>query len=262
VPTPSLPGLQRYASELAELLGGQHDDARSADVSAALDGEVSRRLRACVPLSERRRDGAFFTSRRLADQLLDGDVDLLTASEVVADAACGAGDLLLSAARSLPIRGGVTDTLKLWGRCLIGRDLNPAYVRTTRLRLAVLASARIGRSWACDEEALARLLPGIAVGDGTQLRLSDRRAIMLLNPPYGATIATEPWGTGRIARAAVFTARVVDHLPDGAALRAVLPDVLRSGSNYQHWREYIERQLDVESVEPVGQFDASCSEAK
>jgi hypothetical protein len=253
--TTRLSGLDGYADELAALLASRRSNARDEGLIAALDGEVSRRLRACVPLEERRRDGAFFTRRGLADQLLVGQTQLIQASEVIADTACGAGDLLLAAARALPIASSVQQTLTLWGRRLVGRELNPVYVRTARLRLALLASARVGRAWRGDEKMLVELLPDIAVGDGMEFEVTDKKSLVLLNPPFGAVTATEPWGAGRVARAAVFTARIVERLPEGAVLRAVLPDVLRSGSNYRHWRSHIEERLHVERVEPVGQFD-------
>jgi hypothetical protein len=246
----------QYVDELRMLLGAQHTESRTEGLVAALDGEASRRLRATVPLDQRRRDGAFFTSRTLGDRLLAGDMQLIKASATIADPACGAGDLLLLAARVLPIASTVIGTLKLWGRRLVGRDLNPLYVSTARLRLALMASARVGRAWRGDEQMLAELLPDISIGDGTALQLADPHTLVLLNPPFGATVANEPWGSGRVARAAVFTARVVEQLPELATLRAVLPDVLRSGSNYRRWRSYIEQQLSIDRIEPVGQFDA------
>jgi hypothetical protein len=245
----------RYVDELRTLLSGRQSESRSEGLVAALDGEVSRRLRASVPLDQRRRDGAFFTSRMLGDRLLAGDRQLIEASSTIADPACGAGDLLLLVARILPIASTVPGTLKLWGRRLVGHDLNPLYVSTTRLRLALMASARVGRAWRGDECTLAELLAYISVGDGTELRLETPDTLVLLNPPFGATVANEPWGSGRLARAAVFTARVVEQLPKGATMRAVLPDVLRSGSNYRRWRSHIEQRLCVDRVEPVGQFD-------
>ncbi len=221
---------------------------------AALDGEVSRKLRALVPLDSRRKEGAFFTSRTLADRLLpDGSV-LVGSYEVMADPACGAGDLLLSIARSLPVADTVVDTLRLWGDRLIGRDLNTLYIRATHLRLALLASARVGRAWHVDEALLGELLHGISVGDGMQLEL-DKPTLMLLNPPFGLTAAQETWATGRVARAAVFTAKVVERLHKQATLRAILPDVLRSGTNYRRWRDHLQGHLQLDRIEPIGQFD-------
>jgi hypothetical protein len=245
-----------YLDGLAELLAARHSSGRTDCMTAALDGEVSRRLRSTVPLSVRRQEGAFFTSRALAERLLANDAHLIATSPVIADAACGAGDLLLQAAGKLQIASTVPLTLKRWGQRLVGRDLNPLYVRATHLRLALLASARVGRAWRGDQGDLAEVLLRITVGDGTALNLTVPRTLVLLNPPFGATVTRQPWGEGRIARAGVFTAEIADGLPKGAELRAILPDVLRSGSNYRRWRAYVEQRLLIKRVEPVGRFDA------
>jgi hypothetical protein len=244
-----------YVDGLAELLSARTSPGRAAGVRAALDGEVSRRLRETIPLAKRRSEGAFFTGQALADRLLEGGSETVLTSSTIVDAACGAGDLLLRAARDLPLAPTVSGTLRDWGRRLSGRDLNPLYVRAARLRLALLASARLGRGWRGDDDALQELFPRITAGDGTELELEDPRMLMLINPPFGATVAEEPWGGGRIARAAVFTAGIVERLPAGATLRAILPDVLRTGSNYRRWRSHIEARLCIDRLEPSGQFD-------
>jgi hypothetical protein len=245
-----------WVDQLAALLRSPPGTGRIEQVAAALDGEASRRLRAAVPIGERRRDGVFFTSRAIADRLLGSETRTIRRSDTIADPACGAGDLLLAAARALPCEHTVRRTLKTWGERLVGRDLDPVLVRTTLLRLALLASSRVGRAWSGDEEALIGLLPAIAVGDGHSLDLDSRNTLVLLNPPYGAIVADEPWASGRISRAAVFVSHVVERLAPGASIRAVLPDVLRSGSNYRRWRLHMEQALDLRHPQAVGRFDA------
>jgi hypothetical protein len=239
-----------YVDQLAELLRG---DLREDQVTAALDGAVSRELRSRVTLDARRKQGAFFTGQRLA-------TDVVTAAFVegrpVVDPAVGAGDLLLAAANHLPLSGSVGATLDRWGRQLYGADLESAYVRATRIRLALLAAHRLGARTYLREDRLAELLPNIVVGDGQGFAI-PKRSLVVLNPPYGSVTAPEGlgWAAGRVCRAAVFTAAVIERAPVGASLAAILPDVLRSGTNYRRWRELMQRHLHIEAVEPVGQFD-------
>ena len=247
--------LTAYIEYLSGLLGAPATVARASDLADALDGGVSRRLRRSVPLEVRRATGAFFTSRSLADRLVAGDAAEIAASEVIVDTACGAGDLLLSAARALPVGRTVPETLRTWGGRIVARDLDATHVRLTRLRLALLASCLVGESWAADEEALAELLPRVTVGDGTLVDL-PANSFVVLNPPFGATVGRESWGSGRISRAAVFTSRLLERLPDDARVRAVLPDVLRSGTNYGSWRRFVEERLQIDRVSIAGRFDA------
>jgi hypothetical protein len=161
---------------------------------------------------------------------------------------------LLAAARRLPLERGPRSTLATWGQTLIGRDLDGELIRTARARLALLASARHGRRVTLDERDLMELLPNISIGDGQRLDL-HQATLILLNPPFGAAMSKASWATGRVARAAIFSATVAEGMPTGSRLLAILPDVLRSGSNYSRWREYISSLLNIDAVDIRGQFD-------
>jgi hypothetical protein len=239
-----------YVDRLAELLRG---DLQMVAVTAALDGAVSRELRARVTLEARREQGAFFTGQKLAARVVSA---ALVEDRPIMDPAVGAGDLLLAAANHLPLAGSVGATLRGWGRRLHGSDLEEAYVRATRIRLALLAAHRLGTRTYLREDRLAELLPYIRVGDGQNLTI-PKRSLVVLNPPFGSVAAPDglKWASGRVSRAAIFTAAVIEHAPVDTSVAAILPDVLRSGTNYQRWRAHVQHRLDIESVEPVGQFD-------
>lgn len=240
------PAFRAYVDELADLLE-QPDSER---IRGALDGAVAAELRARVALSIRRDLGAFPTPRHLSRHLV-GRVD---PSRVYVDAALGCGDLLLAVAEQLPIKNSPGQTLTYWGRHLAGHDLEPSFVDATRIRLALLAAQRTGRQMRLPRSRIVEMLPRIAVGDGRHAHLTSRSTIVL-NPPFGAVAANEPWARGRTNDAAVFLLRLLERAPRGVEVRAILPDVLRSGSRFAAWRTEVARRVESAEIETVGQFD-------
>jgi hypothetical protein len=102
--------------------------------------------------------------------------------------------------------------------------------------------------------------PHICQGDFFEDRECFTAAdIVLLNPPFGRVATPEgvSWSTGQVTAAAVFTETAFERLGSETHLSAILPDVLRSGSRYRAWRERAEELVSVDTVEPVGQFDAA-----
>ena len=87
-----------YVEDLRRLLGSPNEQDR---VDLALNGGAAAAFRDAVPLGDRRAAGAFFTGRGLADHLV-GSKAVAQTHKYAADPACGAGDLLLAAARRLP----------------------------------------------------------------------------------------------------------------------------------------------------------------
>lgn len=228
----------------------------AGEIDRALDGQPSIALRQLVPLPVRRAAGAFFTSVSLASRAIDPIAGTITRDARIADPACGAGDLLLAAARHLPLGKAHGSTLENWGRHLAGLDIHPEFVSAARLRIA-LAAARISARPERDPRPLAQLLRDIRVGSC----LEESDAIVgathiVLNPPYTSTVAPPdcPWAAGSVNSAAVFLAHVVRHAQERTTIVAILPDVLRSGSRYERWRAAISARLDITRVDVVGQF--------
>ena len=263
----SMRGFAAYLRGLRSLLGaslqagGVRGDSSfgvaPAELAHALDGGPRRALRSTVPLQTRRASGAFFTSEDLATRLWD--VPDRFPHGAVADPACGAGDLLLTVARHLPVRRTLRRTLREWGRHLAGFDIHAEFVKATRVRLALLAISRgvLVRGFALDE--LDQTLPSIRCGDGL-LRLHELAPVshFLLNPPYSIMPAPGGlawWGRGGVSRAALFIDQCLLSARQGARISAVLPDVLRSGTLYQRWREHVARRAAVDRIELVGRFE-------
>ncbi len=235
-----------------------------AKVHTALNGQASGMLRALVPLEFRRSQGAFFTSGAIRDRFsahLAQTVDIAR-REMYWDPTCGAGDLLLAASDSLPLGKTLSETLKSWGRRLCGHDTQASFVRVARLRLFLAAAARHrarGDVVRMTPQAGIRYFARVQVGDGlAALRESDPfRGHLLLNPPFGAVHVDNScdWSTGMTSQAAIFFLAAAERLARGHLITAILPDVLRSGTRYEGWRNRVSSLLGISAVAIHGQFD-------
>ena len=216
-------------------------DSQCSDPPFALDGQAGAELRRLLPVEQRRRLGAFFTSHELAHRLA-APLAEARGEVVVVDASCGAGDLLLAAARALApslLAGQV-------GARLIGIDLVTEFVETAGLRLGML-----GRS------SGNVLQVELATADGRLAAELQTATHVLLNPPFAAVPASLgcSWAHGSVSGAADFLAAVTSQVPNGCHLAALLPEVLRGGSRYRRWREWIGKRIEIDGTESVGRFD-------
>jgi N-6 DNA Methylase len=250
-PAPKI-SFSTYGDQLVDLLHRSHR-TNAKEVDLALDGGTAAVFRRTVPISSRRSSGAFFTGREMAEQLLK-DSPHPTVDAAVVDPTCGAGDLLLAAAKRLPREDSALGTLHLWGEVLVGRDLDKELIRVARLRLALLAAHLAEDSLEASEREIAAALPNIEVGDGRRLTFREP-VLLLLNPPYGTIVAKKDWGSGRLPRAAVLAEECFRAVPAGSRIGAILPDVLRSGSSLSRWRERASELLTTAKIETWGQFD-------
>lgn len=236
------------------------------DVHAALNGQAAERLRALVPRETRREEGAYFTSGGIRDRfgaLVRRAVDSSGHHGPFWDPTCGAGDLLLSASETLPLRPTLSKTLQAWGALLRGHDTQAEFVEVARLRLFIAAAARhraqgsrIGTSAAKGIEAFRHVLAGDGL-EALRRSIGDFKGHVLLNPPFGAVEAETGchWTTGVTSQASIFFIAGIESLTDRSPITAVLPDVLRSGSRYKPWRSSVDSNLIIEEVSIFGQFD-------
>lgn len=254
-------GYAPYLTDLRRLVVHGHAEADFATLAErAVNGEASARLVELVSAYRLKRTGAFFTSSDLSERAAGAMSPLATAESLIVDPACGAGNLLLAAARKLPVSPSLHATITAWGRRLAGFDLHARFIRATHLRLVVLALSR-GAEFDLDGPlSLAGYFPNIRRGDGLR-EIATLRNIeaLIVNPPFASVLAPKScgWAVGRVTKAAIFFDRCLQHLPAGAAISAVLPDVLRSGSRYQMWRRAMEKHAAITAIRPVGNFQTA-----
>lgn len=246
-----------YVSKLKRLSLESHSVADwNTRVDAALNGQASVELRLAAPLETRRKFGAFFTGTDLGAKLIACGTGF-GPNSVFFDPTCGMGDLLIAAARCLPICDSLTKTLKKWGQQLSGTDLHQEFVDGARTRLVLLAR-QIHKSDEVLQIPNAKLFPNIRVADGLkQASLFSRATHLLLNPPFGQ-VAAPPnckWAGGRITEAAAFVIAALEQAKPGTQMLAILPEVLRSGSFSEQWRRRVGQLAEIQIVQPYGIFD-------
>lgn len=251
---------QQYEDHLVGLLNqmiARHPAPTQDAVSLALDGQPRRILRMVVEQEALDGAGAFFTGQRLAKRLIaPWERDIRSGGIKLFDAACGTGDLLLAVARLLPVRRTLSATLRDWSGKLFGCDIHPTFVRTTKLRLAILAGQRcVIRD---KVQPANKMFPGIMYGNFLHGRRLAKTTHVIMNPPFTLANAASSceWAQGLVNQAGVFLHRGLESASPNAKLAAILPDVLRTGTRYRRWRDTIEKLAAVESITVEGRFDS------
>ena len=244
-----MPEYARFVYHLDSLLRDvAQGHIRHNQIQNAINGGAATALRQLVPYTARRKTGAFFTPTTIVDAITQLLTGCLTSSSVVYDPACGAGDLLLAAARAFPSQSRIQPT---WHHRIIGRDLCSQFTAAARRRLLLDAFHH-------DSRNMPPGFPRIRTGCGISAVLPFRETThVVLNPPFGRhrAPADASWASGRVTAAATFVWRLIRKLRPGTQIVAILPDVLRSGTNYAAWRRTIAQRADLKSVHFFPQFD-------
>ncbi len=227
-------------------------------IDTVLDGQPAHELRRLVAVQDIRKAGAFFTGSKLSRLALKSISRSLNERSVILDPACGVGDLLVACAQHLPKASNLSATLRRWGTQIVGRDLHPEFVYAAKARL-LLAALREGRHFADSTlPQIEEIFPNLQTRSGlTDVDAISSATHIVINPPFFLVDSPEncSWASGKVNAAALFIESCVLHAKTGARIIAILPDVLRSGSRYQKWREFITSRSCMLRVEQYGQFD-------
>ncbi len=252
-------GYRAYVSRLQVLMNESNQGPDwNKQVDAALNGQASVELRRVAPLKTRRKYGAYFTGTILSERLLKR-CQSFDNECVFYDPTCGMGDLLLAAAKNLPLGNTLSETLTMWGRRLAGSDLHSEFIEGAKTRLVLLARQRHQIS-APLVIFPSKIFPHIKIVNGLDEKGAFLRAkTILMNPPFGLAKAPSDcgWAGGRISEAANFMITALERTRPGTEVLAILPEVLRSGSFSERWRSQISELAEVHLIQPYGIFDDS-----
>ena len=224
------------------------------------NGETALALERLIPANIRRKSGIFFTGAQLADNVASRLAPILQNGVQLTDPTCGGGNLLVACAKYLPLGSDLSETLKIWSSLLHGYDLHHQFVWMAQLRLTLLAASLQGE----DIKSVAPLQPaeifsGIKVGDlFSTTSFTEQAQCVVMNPPFGYVQTPDNchWSTGRVQVAGLFFERLVRYAPKGQHIVGILPDVLRSGTRYGKWREFVSSHVSSLEIEIAGRFDA------
>lgn len=226
-------------------------------LGSVFDGEPSVELRRAVSLEQQRSSGAFFTPQELAEIAIGPLRASVNEKSIIADIACGAGDLLLACTKNAGSNLSVSELLSVWNRQLTGCDIYSEFISVAKWRLTLSAlqqSKRIDIA----EVGLTEFFPNLTAQNGLHSKeLLKKATHVVLNPPFVMvpTPAGSDWANGKVNLAAVFLDYCISHAQPGTRIISILPDVLRSGTLYRKWRRHIETRTEEIRTELYGQFD-------
>ena len=250
----SVLSLAQRISRALEIVTG---DPASA-IKPFLNGHAAHSIDRMLSRERRRKDGVFFSGEFWSQQLLA----CVGNAEIVrwCDPAAGTGDLLLEAARRIPLQPTLSQTLRFWSHRLLAGEKNATFLDVAWQRIRALAVLRhYERDGQLVKPTVATTPAGFVAGDALTMPLRIRASdCLVMNPPYTHQVAPS-WcqsANGRVSTAALFLERYITGTQPGTRIVALVPDVLRSGTRYRKLRQLLDKHANVELFAPRGAFSA------
>jgi hypothetical protein len=219
-----------------------------------VNGLAADELRKLVALETRREYGAFFTDSTLAKQVLTFLKPDFNSESIIYDPACGAGNLLISVWDYIDEMG-----IKINSETqLLGTDIHKEFVETTRLRLHTNALLKKPAFTHKDYKVERKKKYSIKTADALHKNNFYKNAThIFVNPPFNQIRIDEKlnWSKGKVSAAALFLDKIISYSNPGTTIIAILPDVLRSGTRYEKWRQMIKKECVIKKEKLLGQFD-------
>lgn len=204
-------------------------------------------LRQCIGIDDMKEAGSFFTGQKLAKLLFNKFEEPINFDSIVIDPTCGAGNLLIECSRQLGVEKTLMSTLCKWGSVLHGYDIHESFVEAAKLRIIIEALNRGVIQDGSLNEAFD-LLSNICVRDVMTLNENDLQNVthIVMNPPFSAWVAPKAsnWKKGKVNAAGIVFEHIIINAPNSVSIVSVLPDVLRAGTSYSKWRNFISAFLD------------------
>lgn len=236
--------IQTYIQQLIKTINSHirsNNRIQEIDIQVVSDTTIS-----FLPAGLRKQLGAFFTEAQLSGKAIRHFRQAITAESVVLDPNCGIGSLLIESSHQLGVYTHLSDTLEMWGRVLRGFDIQAEFIELTKLRLIMSALAR-GVNADCSLEQAMSYFKNIVQQDSLTVSISSLSSVthLFMNPPFVAMESPirDYWGKGKTNSAAVFFDYYLRNIPDKCNVVAILPDVLRSGSRFKHFRDFVSENL-------------------
>ena len=209
---------------------------------------IDSELRECLSIKEMRESGIFFTGSKLAIFAVSSFRVPITFDSVILDPTCGAGNLLIACSRQLGVEPTLSQTLAKWKKVLRGYDIHQSLVDMTKLRIIVEILYR-GVYKDCSIHDALLLLDNITCRNALTLSENELSKVthVIFNPPFFNSPSPRKnyWKTGDVNIAGVIFDFYLRLLPPKCQISAILPDVLRSGSRYTDFREFVSRSLQA-----------------
>jgi hypothetical protein len=223
----------------------------------AINGASIDALEELIPLDLRAEAGVFFSDNLVCKAAFPRNlISDLKKSVSIFDPACGAGNLLVHAAKYFSIENNLEKTIAAWAVRIGGCDINLSFVHATRARLVLLAMQRHGFP-ILDKSKIIELqneFVNIKKSDYLCEALGSKFDWVLTNPPFFHSDDDTLWSKGRSQIAAVFIAKILERAKNGQKILAILPDVLRSGTRYGVWRSLIAQNSNIFATKIYGRF--------
>lgn len=203
-------------------------------------------LRSCLTPSEMKEAGSYFTGQQLATKAISSFTKPINSNSVVLDPTCGAGNLLVEASRYLCIEDSLLSTLEKWGSVLWGYDIHDSFIQAAKLRLVIEALNR-GCELDCNLDSAMNMFTNIKAKDVMTLNADNFALVthLIMNPPFNSWPSTTDnyWKKGKVSAAGIIFDKILRYMQKGCSISAILPDVLRSGSRYKDFREFVSSNM-------------------
>lgn len=214
---------------------------------SSINGLAGYELRTRISIEDRRASGAFFTDATLALEVLNSYKLTFGNKVVFYDPACGAGNLLISVKNQY-------ETMLLQKQVeleVAGTDIHKEFVDATisRLKIYDLVNNKPTKDYIGNISVANGLLENSVYKNATHI---------ITNPPFNQVNSQRDieWASGKVSAAALFIDSIIKNVNIDVEIIAILPDVLRSGSRYNKWREYVSKNCIISNIKLLGQFDS------
>lgn len=227
-------------------------DTWEDSASKYIDGLASDEARRLISIDTRRKYGIFFTNSKLAKIVFRELKPNFDKHSTIYDPACGAANLIISAYDFCNEKKiAIDDKIHF-----VGTDIHSEFIEAAKLRCAISQLLFTGKL--TNSNKVKDTVFNFAQADGLFMnKFYDQATHIIVNPPFNLISPEEnlSWSNGKVSAAALFIDKIVQFINPRTAIYAILPEVLRNGSNYEKWRKMVNEKCIAGTPKLLGQFD-------